>query len=473
MTRRLRLSAALAPLALAACTATAGHDYAPPDMATPAAYAQAPAEAEADAPAPLADGAWWRGYGDPRLDALVAEALSTNLAIAAAEARLAEARALVDAAEAAGGPALDAGAEAGVERQLRGQRTRTQRRTEVSAEAGLLFSWVPDLFGGQRRAVEAAEAEARRQALLRDDLARRVAADVVRRHLEGARDRLRLDLINASLELQRQTLALVRERFAAGLASQLDVSRAEAQAAETRARRGPLRRDLAAARAALAALTGRPPGALETAATPALPDYRGPLGPGLPRDLLRRRPDVRAAEAALAAAVADIGVAEAELYPQLSLPGALTFGATGFGTGTVVETLVAGLAASLDIPLVDSGGRRAQVAAAEARAREALLTYRATLLDAVAEVETALAELDAARARRADLQAAVTASATATEQARQLYRQGLIGFLDVLDAERTLLDNRQDLAAAQADEALLAADLHAALGTGPDAPPAQ
>lgn len=172
----------------------------------------------------------------------------------------------------------------------------------------------------------------------------------------------------------------------------------------------------------------------------------------------------RAAEAALAAAVAEVGVAEADFYPSLTIPGVLTFGVTGFGTGSAVETMVASLASALDIPLFDSGAREARLAAAKARAREALLVYRQQLLEAVAEVETALGELASAEARRDDLAEAVAASEIALRQARDLYAQGLTGFLDVLDAERTLLDNRQDLAEARADVALLIADLYTALG---------
>lgn len=444
-------------LLLSGCLASVGRDFQAPDPALPDAYVT-PVPQIAGGARP---GAWWQGYDDARLDALVADALGRNQELAAAEARLAEARALVGVAEAAGGPFLDASTATDAAYQTTSDGGGT---TEGAAEGGLLFSWIPDLWGGQERQVEAARAEARARALLRDDLARQVVAEVVSRHLEVVRDLTRLELIDASLDLQRQTLGLVRERFAAGLASQLDVSRAEAQVASTQALRGPLLRDLASARAALAVLTGRTPAAVEPEAPPPIPSYDGTPVIGLPSDLLRTRPDVQAAEAALASAVAEIGVAEADFYPTLTIPGSLTVGAAGLGTGSVVEALVASIAASLDIPLFDSGAREARLAAAEARAREALLVYRQTLLEAVAQVEAALGQLQAARLRRENLQAAVAASEAAVVQARELYTQGLTGFLDVLDAERTLLDNRQDLAQARADVTLLIAELYSALG---------
>jgi multidrug efflux system outer membrane protein len=202
----------------------------------------------------------------------------------------------------------------------------------------------------------------------------------------------------------------MRRRFDVGLA--------------TRASRRPIERDLAAARTALAVLTGVAPGPLipevqsqkEAQTENSVPSYRGGPPLGLPLYLLHNRPDVRAAEADLARATAAIGVTKAKLYPALTLPGRLTVSATGIGTGNVVESLIAAVAVTLDIPLFDSGGRRATLAAAEARAQETLLVYRASLLDALADAETALAGLSAARARRAELQAAVDASTIAYNQ---------------------------------------------------------
>jgi len=454
----------VAPL-LSGCLTAVGPDYAPPDLETPAAYGAAaalPADATAHA-------RWWHGFGDARLDALVERALAENLDIAAAQVRLEEARILAGVAGAAQFPTLDAqsGADSTFDLARSETATRSGREQPVtgSAEAGLSLSWAPDLFGGERRAVEAAEAEARRRALLREDLQRQVAADVVRRYLDIVRDRASLDLVMASLDLQSRTLSLVRQRYAAGLAAALDVSRAEAQVAGTRARRGPLLRDLTTAQAALGVLTGHMDGAGPMWSMPAgVPAFAGGPDIGLPRDLLRSRPDVRAAEAALARATADIGVAEAALYPRLSLPGTLMLTTSGLGTGDVVRTLISTLAASLEIPLFDGGARRGDLAAAEARAREALIAYRTALLAAVAEVETALGALDAARLRVADLREAAATGETAVGQARDLYEQGLVGFLDVLDAERTLLDTRQALLDAETDTARAITDLYAAVG---------
>jgi multidrug efflux system outer membrane protein len=473
----MRLASALAAaLLLPGCLMTVGPEPAAPTLDAPPAYRGADALAPVTGAA--AHAAWWRGFDDPVLTDLVEQALASNLDIAAAQARLEEAHALAGGSRADLWPTLDAGAGMSGRDELRRWQTPTSNRGASggasgnndltgTAEAGLTLGWTPDLFGGGRRALQAAEAEALRRELLRDDLRRQVAAEVVARYLDIARDRATLAVIDAALDVQGQTLALVRRRYAAGLAAALDVSRAETQEASTRARRGPLLQSLAEAEAALAVLSGR--AGSFTAAPPAptaIPAHTGGPDLGLPRDLLRARPDVRAAEAALVAALAEIGVAEAALYPSLSLPGSLTLTSAGLGTASVVTTLVGTLAASLDLPLFDAGARRADISAAEARAREALIDYRAALLDAVADVETALGALAGARGRVGPLQDAVTAGEAAVAQSRDLYAQGLVGFLDVLDAERALLDNRQALQDARADMARAIAALYTAVGAG-------
>jgi multidrug efflux system outer membrane protein len=440
----------LLPLALlAGCIAKVGPEHQAPNPPLPAAYAGA-------APAATQVDAWWQGFGDAALDRLVRQALAENLDIAAAGARLAEARALLTVADSAGGPQLDANLTAQERGTISGD---SENEPPVVSAAGL-FDWMPDLFGGRARATESAAAELRRRDALQADVRRQVAADVVRRYVEIGRDRARLQLVEDSLGLRRQTLELVRQRFDAGLAAQLDVSRAAADVAATQAQRGPLQLSVATSRNALAVLL-----AGQSAEGPAAPPgFAGGPPLGLPADLLRRRPDLIAAEANLARATADIGVAEAQLYPQLRIPANLTLGLESLSGGGTIDSFVAGIAASLAIPLFDTGGRRAQVDAAEARASEALLLYRQTLLRAVQQAETALAALAAAMARAADLRAAVAASEQAAQQADNLYRQGLTGFLDVLDAQRTLLDNRQSLTAAEADIGLATADLYSAIG---------
>lgn len=451
-----------AAISLAGCVVKAGPDYAPPAVAAPEAFGPALAALPAGTERPEG---WWRGFEDPDLDRLVDGALDDGLEVAAALARLDEARALARSADAARYPTLDAQGAAGIERVLSGGGPAVRGTTRTAAGSAIL-EWSPDLFGGRTRAFEAASAQERQRAALLADAARLTVADVARQYVEVRRAGARLGLLKTSLELQNQTLGIVQSRREAGLAADLDVNRAAAEVAETRARRGALDLSGEAARNALAVLQGLAPadGAVTLDGDLRVPVFAGGPAPGTPRDLLRRRPDLSAAEANLARATAEIGVAAAELYPSLTLPGRLTADVTDVSTGGVVKQVVGLLSATLDVPLFDGGGRRARVDAARARAREALVVYRQTLLTALGEAETALVAIRGARDSRADYQAAVDASEKAFRQANALYREGLASFIDILDAQRTLISNREALVDAEADLALAIIDFYTAAG---------
>jgi multidrug efflux system outer membrane protein len=223
------------------------------------------------------------------------------------------------------------------------------------------------------------------------------------------------------------------------------------------------------ARAALLVLAGEPVSGLPPlamAAAPALdaavrlPSLQGPLPVARPLDLLRLRPDLRAAEQALLAAAADVGVARAALYPSLRLPGTLVL-ATGAG---LLDRVTSAIALVLDAQLYDGGARRAEVDAARSRLREATLVYRQTLLQALQQIDAALVGSAGAQRRIAALQRAVEASQAALDQAITLYEAGLSAQLDVLDARRLALEQQRDLTRAEADAARQAVALFEATG---------
>jgi len=469
--RALAAAAGLAA-ALAACTPV-GPDYAPPAMEAGSAFGAATPEFVG---AGTVDTAWWTRFDDPRVAELIRRGLAANPEIAAAAERLAEAEALRRSARSDRFPTLDGeiGSEGGYTRRLAGETGVGGGDGEVSGEASgaAILGWTADLFGGQRRAEEAAEAERVRRAWLREAVALDVAGEVAATYVDLRGRERRLDLGLESLDLQERTLDLVRNRVAAGLAPDLDRSRAEAAVARLRAELAPLRADIRRDRDALAVLLGEPPSvfALPPAppdAPPAIPGLVAGPPLGLPADLLRRRPDLKAAEYALVGATAEIGVARAALYPELTLPGRLSLSATDLGTGDLVSTVVATLGATLDIPLFDAGGRAAQVDAAEARAREALLIYRTTLLTALQEVEGAMHDYRGARDRLAALDIAVEANRRAVEQSRGLYTGGLVSFTDVLDSQRALTESLQQRAVARADVTQAAIALYRAAGFAP------
>jgi multidrug efflux system outer membrane protein len=440
-------------LAILAAGCTVGPDYRAPDPVLPPAWS-----AEA-APAGEAGAIWWRGFGDPVLEELVQRGLEENTDIGIALARLDEANALVDVQKAGLAPALDAGASGDASTVLDGDGNDNSRAT-----ASLAFGFVPDIFGGQRRRIEQAEATREARRLDVADVQRLAAASIAERYIQLRRSRARLDLLTTSLELQQQTLDIVRQRADAGLSADLDVQRAASDLARTRAQRGNL--DIAEARAAhdLAILTGQVPAGTDIVPPDGtdIPVFAGGPPAGIPADLVRARPDLRAAERELAAASAAIGVATADLYPAFDIPGRLT--ADIGSADAIIGDVVAQIGAALSVPLLDGGRRDAGIRAAEARARQARLAYERTLLEALGEVETALVSLAAIEARTGELGRAVAASQQAFGQLDALYREGLASFIDILDAQRTLISSRESQVDSQADYALAVIDLYRALG---------
>ncbi|WP_286800227.1 efflux transporter outer membrane subunit [Oceanicaulis sp. UBA2681] len=454
MTVIQKLSPALLTLLLASCAV--GPDYVAPQTAEPAQYSRT-LEREADRP--LED-AWWTGFSEPELNALVETALTRNLDIRQSAERLVAAEALAGAARSDFLPTLDAGADASV---------RTSGRD--TASAGLSFSQIVDVNGQLRRTEERARANVLATQFELADIQRLTAATAVSLYVDARRARARLTLLDTSLELQQRTLDIVERRAEAGLSADLDVRRATADLARTRAQRGALQLQEVRARNALAVLLGQAPGGVLdalSARTDAPSDalglsYEAAIPVGVPADLLRQRPDLRAAEARLVAATADIGVQQADLYPALRLPGAVTADLSD-GPG---DAIAASLSAVLDVPLFDFGRRQAEVDASRARATEAALAYQQAVLGALEEVETGLVAIESVEARLTDLEIAVTESERAYDQLNALYREGLASFIDVLDAQRTLIGSREALVDSEADlaDAIIALNLALAAPT--------
>lgn len=413
------------------------------------------------------DTRWWEGFEDPVLTELVETALARNLDIETARLRVREARAEARIARSRLYPTLDGSASVGGD--LRSDDDGTE--AEGAADALLGFNWDADLFGGLRAQRAALRAEAFRQEALRAAAALTVAADMANLYVSLRGAQLRFALAEDSLDLQRRTLQLVGERVDAGLATGLDRVRAEAAVAQLASELPPIRVEIERTKNAIAVLAGTLPGTESARLEPPRPVpvlERGP-GVGVPADLLRRRPDMRAAEYAIAVTAAEVGVAQAALYPRLTIPGSIGIDVGGLGAGGIVTAVVGSLSAVLDVPLFDAGTRRADIDAAEARAGQALVAYRQTLLDAVEAVEAALIGHAGARDRAAALRDAVAANDEAAERARSLYTQGLAGFIDVLDAQRELTDSRLALAEAETVLAQEAIALYRALG-GPVLP---
>ena len=443
--------------ALFVCAACmVGPDLTPPEVATPDTF-----QTEVDLAPETRDVAWWRGFENSTLDTLIDEALQRNFQLATADANLRRTIALLRASESDLLPTLDAF----LDTQLSAQLTPDSDST-ASVSSGLAFGFDPDLTGRNKRRIQAAEATMRAAAFETEDVRRLIAESVALEYIELKQAGARLELLESSLELQDRTLEIVRARFDAGLSPSLDVDRAASDLARTRAQRGRLIADQSDALFALSVLTGRLPSTdwLQPEDQNTVPQLASTPLLGLPRDILRRRPDLRVAEATYLAELALIGVEAADLYPSIQIPGRLT--ARALSSGSPSETVTASLSSVIDLPIFDAGRRRAELDAQRARADAAAASYQSAVLAALFEVESALARIQALQSQLADLSEAVARSQSAYEQLDALYREGLASFIDVLDAQRNLISSRESVVDTQADITSATIRLYASLGLG-------
>lgn len=407
-------------------------------------------------PEPGLDEVWWKGFRDPTLDALVDRALLRNQSIEAARQRLAAARAIVLAETSDLVPTIDG--------ELGGDASFDDGgRFGDGATAAIGGVWVVDINGRLAAERAAAVAAADGAAHFVADQRRLIASAVASQYIELKRTASRLRLLDESTDLQRQTLRIVTLRYEAGLSSNLDVRRARADLARTEAQRGLLLLARARAANALAVLTGEPPAGIpEFEADARVPNFATGPAIGVPADLLRRRPDLLLAEAEVAQAAATVGIERADLLPALSLPGSITLG-SGNVDG-LFSSVVAGLSAVLGIPVLDGGRRQAEVRAAQSELEAELADYRQTLLEVLAETETALTAISAAKDRTREFQNAVSESEAAFDQSNALYREGLASLFDVLDVQRQLISGREALIDGNADLAQAYVTLYTAVG---------
>jgi NodT family efflux transporter outer membrane factor (OMF) lipoprotein len=452
----LRLGLAAAALAALAGCMTAGPDYREPALALPASWSGLAAEAREDLQR------WWERLGDPALTELVSQAMQANLDLRGAQARLREARARRNLAGAQRAPRVEASAATSA------SRASDTDTTSRLYSAGFDASWEIDVFGGKRRALQAAEADLQSSAAGLDATRVTLAAEVARNYVEVRGFQARLAIARSNLASQSETLQLTEWRAQAGQVSSLDVEQARANREQTRAQIPSLQTSLAEARHRLAILLGLAPAALNEQLATAAPVPRAPahIAAGIPADVLRQRPDVRAAERTLAAETARIGQAEAARYPGFTLTGSIGLEAASLDALTGGATSTRALAAGVTAPIFDGGRLRRQVEIQRAVQESAQVSYESTVLTALEEVENALVAFGNSGARRAALADAVTAARNAALLARHRYTAGLIDFQTVLDTERTVLQIEDSHAASEADGILALIQLYKALGGG-------
>jgi NodT family efflux transporter outer membrane factor (OMF) lipoprotein len=394
---------------------------------------------------------WWTLLEDPELTALVGRSIAGSLTLRQAAERVEVSRAGLGIAKGRQVPEVDATGLAGRERFSDNVEQDTRSGEGDLFSLGLDASWELDLWGRIRRSVQSASAAYEASVEDYRDVLVTFLAEVADRYVEVRTLQLRIRYATQNIELQRDTLGLTIDRRNVGLAGDLDVHQAEMNLARTEALLPRLRQDLATVVHRLGVLTGQLPGALaaELQAERPIPAPPGEVLVGLPADLLRQRPDVRAAERALASQSAQIGATQALLYPTFSLSGTFQMDSSSVGDWFTWQSRSFGVGPTLRWNLFSGGRIRSQVRAEEARTAEALAAYEEVVLRSYEEVENAMVAFEEEQVRRDALERSVTAAARSSQLVEQLYRLGLTDFQNVLDTQRVLFEQQDALARSQ------------------------
>jgi NodT family efflux transporter outer membrane factor (OMF) lipoprotein len=440
-------------MSLAAC---AHPSFAPPELglAVPATWAET-----APAPTALDLSRYWQLLDDPVLSELVEAALANNLDLAQSAARLEQSRYQLAGVRAGYLPQVSASGRA---QQNAGEFSAGEPQFSLGADA----SWELDVFGRIASSVAASQADLASAGYSLADLQRLIAGQVALATISARATALQLAIARDTIAIQDENLQIARWRVQGGLVSSLDVEQARSQRAQTAASVPQLESSLASTANALSTLVGEPPGrVLALLQTPAeLPDALELAGFEAPAEVLRRRPDVRSAEAALLADTARIGVARTQLLPAIQLGG--TIGLPTAGIGSLFEAIIGALFGSVAQLIFDGGRTRAQIGGAEAAAQGSLAAWRQSVLGALEEVETAAVDLDNSAERVALYGEALDAAGNSALLARSQYQAGLTDFRNLLTSENQLLAARNAQVAAQAERASAFVRLTQALGGG-------
>ncbi|MEI9401785.1 efflux transporter outer membrane subunit [Mesorhizobium argentiipisi] len=472
-------------LAVAACSV--GPDFVQPDPALPKRWytsgtAAAPASTAAFSAAAQqpVDSAWWQVFHDPTLTSLVKRVAEANLDVKTATVHLAESRSQRGAVASAQLPDLKGSARYQHEKLsdpsikgslidgLAGSSTISATGPTDLFTSGFDASWELDLWGHVRRQVEAADAqvqsseEQRRGALLSS------LAETARDYIQLRGTQTLIKIATDNLVIQQDILQLTQTRQQSGLTASLDVDNASAQVEAVRAELPSLEQQEAQEINALSFLLDMPPDALrgELATTKPVPPSPARIPIGIPSELARRRPDIRAAEAQLHAATADIGVAVAEFYPTVQLNGAVGFDALKAGSLLTTSAILTNVGPSISMPIFEGGRLKATLELRKAQQVEAAIAYHKTVLQAWHDVVNALVAHRTEQQRRDRLAAQVKRSREALSLARVRYNDGVADFTTVLDTERTLLEAEQNYAQSTTNISIDLVQLYKALGGG-------
>ena len=449
-----------------------------------ASAAEVPGSFTRQSPSPAAPNLnqWWKSFHDPQLDALIADALAGNPTLISAAARVREARSRRLATAGDFWPQLNAGT--GASRSLRssngqvGQFATNQFSYGINSAPFNLFdvtldaSWEIDVFGKNRRLVEAAGAQSDAAEEARRNVMISLLAEIASNYVELRGLQNQQSVLNDNLVSQKKTLELTQSRLQAGLSPELVVAQAEAQLAITQALLPTVETGIAAAIHRIGSLTGQSAGTYVKPLGVARPIPNGPssVPAGLPSELLQRRPDVRQAERNFAAATAQVGAAKAARMPRISIGGSMGLRSAETGTLMDRESEEWTVGPKISIPLFTGGKLKQNQKIAEATRDQAQADWDQAVLGAIEDVESALVAYRQTQNRLEALRKAEKASNRSYELANELYKNGLGDFLNVLEAQRTRLSAQEQVVIGQRQASLDLIKLYKALGGGWEEP---
>ncbi len=460
----------LISILIAGCAAT-GTRYSPPDVVEPGfsdvlqnGTDAASGEQGAITPEMLAD--WWHSLNDPILTELIHNALEGNLDLKEAKASVQEARSLLGISRAGWFPFLDVGAA--YEKSSSSDNMIFSTGENDTYQAGFDAAWEIDIFGGVRRGVEAAQADlqARRENLKSVWVS--LTGEVAQSYIALRTYQKRLLVAETNLENQIETYEILQSSFKAGLIDELDVQQARYNLERTRSTIPAIRSGLELNKNALAVLTGTMPGNLHSLLQDRKPIPVSSLRiiTGIPANTLRQRPDIRAAERRLAAQTARTGQAKADLYPKFTLIGSIGLESIDSSSFFSSASAAWNIGPKITWPIFHAGSIRNNIQAQTAIQDQLLAVYEKTILDAIKEVRNALVDYAEEQNRRHSLSAAVQAAQTAVGLAQDKYKNGLVDFNNVLDAQRSLLSLEDQLALSEGAISTNLVRLYKALGGG-------
>jgi NodT family efflux transporter outer membrane factor (OMF) lipoprotein len=469
---KLLLSLVVGGLAVGGCAV--GPNYHEPNVKAPPAFGESHNGPTTQPAIALDLTQWWTTFNDPELNSLIQRSVASNLTLLSAEARVRQARAQLGIERSELFPMVNLDGAASKSRASRNA-TSPPLAGSVNPEGemyqgGFDAGWEIDVFGGTRRSIESASADLYAQVDARRFVLVTLLAEVAHDYVTVRGLQRQLALTYSNLKSQQDTVSLTRSRFKAGLDSDLDVAEAEANVATTAADIPTLQIQIQQTIHQLGILLGQDPMAVaaELEKDAPIPPSPTEIPVGLPSDLLRRRPDVMEAERQLAESTANIGVAVANLFPKFSLTGSLGQQSARFGLIARADSTYWSIGPTVTWNVFNANQLVNQVRVSNALQQQALLNYKQTVLQSFSDVEDALVAYAQDQNRTKALVDAVTANQRSVDLSNQLYSRGLIDFLDLLVAQRSLYTVQTDLAASQTNVATDLVQLYKALGGGWD-----